>query len=1003
MRALDPKTYLVEVLSPYVSGSELPDMYERYLLDPDDEDESAIQTRLDDVKAIWDKKRENTKYGAIIRTLSDAHLTAELTLGDADERQRLAAEAAEARKARAESAAKAVGEWRSVLADVVKAGGLDPAKRGSLERYAQKLGLDNELVKRELDAAPVAAAPDVLNSKVREQVREALAELARDIGEPAVGLTLYHALGLKGITQDGATVARLYEKAVTDNKARPIGTTAQLWKNVLSHVQTHLVTNDPRAYIAGVFEDVKSDMEMDGVRAASDGVIEPAEAEALIRRAVELGLTSELAHRVVTAIAKENGASVETGAVVDYVACPACGTPHSREGAPAACRRCATALFVMCPSGCGTKNDATALRCVECKTDLHEYAAATRRVAALGPLVDAGRVGQASRDLADAIRVLGEPAVPADLRRKIDTALNAAEAQWSTIESAISERRLYAARMLLRKLSAVATDVAGPSGDRPAQRTRYLDGRIAEVDQILSHARSQSGPGREAAFIEALRIAADCEDADSALEALPPASPSMLVAELTAGGPVVRWHKSPAQSAAYSITRIDVRSGTTTHLGDTEAASFEDKAAEAGTVVRYDVSTIRGRAKSPVVSTADLVVAREAADVSLSDGDGEVRLSWRALPASARALVFRQADGQGGEDQLVADRNGLVDRDVRNGQRYSYRVAVEYAGVGGQREQTRGVLVFGNPVAPPESVEQLRIRPASGGTIVSFDQPQSGTVTIVRCTSEPAVAAGDPVDLTRLADLGQILSTDAAGAFDSGGAGLCWYVPITVAGGNAIAGRALRHLALPEITNVSAVETPGQIRVTWEWPADVRVAKVIWSRERQPPGPEDPAADSAWVRLGEYRDGGGFTIEASGADPVFIAVVPAVRVGAELISGAAISRGSRAAVRPVSRVDLRYQVRCAGYLNTRLEIEVLAPDGAKAPELLLVGRPGDLLPRTSSDGEVLARLGGKDSLEETVDLGGRSRPLAVRLFLSSSSSGSSYQLFDPSADSLLIK
>jgi hypothetical protein len=81
---------------------------------------------------------------------------------------------------------------------------------------------------------------------------------------------------------------------------------------------------------------------------------------------------------------------------------------------------------------------------------------------------------------------------------------------------------------------------------------------------------------------------------------------------------------------------------------------------------------------------------------------------------------------------------------------------------------------------------------------------------------------------------------------------------------------------------------------------------------------------------------------------------------------------------------------------------VLSPEGVTAPELVLVARSGDLLPRTAADGEVLARLGGGEALVSSVDLGGRKRPLAVRMFLGSTSSANAFQLFDPAADELLI-
>lgn len=75
MRPFDPKTYLVEVLGPYVgmSVTDLPNVFDRYLLDPDDRDDDAIAARMADVKSLWDKRLEHAKYGQLVRTLSTAH------------------------------------------------------------------------------------------------------------------------------------------------------------------------------------------------------------------------------------------------------------------------------------------------------------------------------------------------------------------------------------------------------------------------------------------------------------------------------------------------------------------------------------------------------------------------------------------------------------------------------------------------------------------------------------------------------------------------------------------------------------------------------------------------------------------------------------------------------------------------------------------------------------------------------------------------------------------
>ena len=436
----------------------------------------------------------------------------------------------------------------------------------------------------------------------------------------------------------------------------------------------------------------------------------------------------------------------------------------------------------------------------------------------------------------------------------------------------------------------------------------------------------------------------------------------------------------------------------------TDGTRLDDRDAPSGALLRYEVTTLRGTVRSQPVRSDTVLVAREVADLRVAELDGEVRLSWDSVPASARVLVRRTAP-DGASTNLACDRTGVVDSAVRNGERYAYHVAVEYAGASGRTEQTSGKTVYGQPAAPPAGLEGLRIRQSGSAFVVGYDRPPSGSVRVIRCDDEPSVGMDDSVDPERLSDLGRVLPDGPDGARDTAPSGLCWYLPVTVAGGVAVAGRAVRHLALPTIPNVRCEQTAGAARLTWTWPDGVRVARVIWRHDREPQAPNEPGVAAAWVRLGEYRDTGGFTIELQGHDPVFAAVVPAIRADGDLVAGTAIARESRASVRPAAKADLRYEVnvRRAGLRGRRLDVEVVVPEGVTAPSLALVARSGDLLPRQARDGDVLAHLGGSEPLTSSIDLNGHPRPLAVRLFLESSSAAARFRLFDPPADNLLIR
>ncbi len=1003
MLPFDPGKYLAETLKPYATGVRpgLPDLFERYLLEPGDDDEGDIAIRLADVKALWDKSLEHARYGDLVRALADAHEDAEMVLGDPNERKRLRDELQRSRAKADAAAEQAIGDWRALLAEYVESGGLTPATRASLERIAANRGLDAGLVRSELDAAPEAAPPPVMDADTRRQIRKALQDLARLVGEERLSLSLFHAIGLDGITEDVAVVRRQCEQVDAQNRARTLGQTATTYKTVLALVRLHLIDADPRAYVEGLVRDIGADMEFEVARSATDRVIDPAEAEALLRDAMRRGLTDELARELIADLARDHGARLEVaGEAIDYIACPACNAPHPRPSGPDACARCGTALFIDCRTpGCGARNDATASRCRSCDADLFAVAEATRRLAAIPQALREGRVGWASEELGDIRRALGEDAIPSALGADVARASAAAQAAWAEAEQAIAARHLYAARRQLRELDRVARDLPGPGGDLAATRLAEVERRLADVDRALARARTATGNDRETALCEAIAIAEDCDEAAAALETIPPQPPGALAVELAAGGPLVSWQPSETAAARYLVTRH--AGGEQAAVATTDGTRCEDRDAPTGAKVHYQVATVRGRARSEPRRSEPLLVAHEVRDLAVQEGDGEVRLAWQPLPATARVLVHRSADGVAGSVELAGGRAGLVDGDVENGRRYAYRVSVEYDG----RHETPGVTAYAQPAPPPEGIETLELKAEAAGVRIGFAPPPHGAVTVLRCDRDPETEPGERLDPAALDDLGRRLRTEPSGAVDTTPEGVCWYLPVTLAGGLAIAGQAIRHLALPAIESVSLTEAAGQFRLTWEWPEGVRLAKVVWRRDRQPHASDEDGSESAWVRLGEYRDHGGFTIEAgpAGSGSLFAAVVAGLRTDGGLMASSAIAKGARAAIRSAAKTDLTYAIRRVGMRKRRLEVEVEAPTGLAPPRMVLIARSGDLLPRSAAEGEVLAHLGGDAPLSSSVDLGGRERPFAVRLFLEASSSSERFQVSDPGADQLVVR
>lgn len=1004
MRPFDPKSYLGEVLAPCVDSAELPSLFDRYLIDVDDADEAAIEARLEEVKRCWDKKSEHPRYGAAIRNLIEKHPEAKLTLGDARERERLADEVRRRMDEQAEASIRAVKEWDELLAQMVRsAGGLDPTQRARLEKMAASTGIAGPEVQAKLDAAPVAVAPEVLDPGQRKLVASALTNLARDLAEPRAGLSLFHAFGLE-ITDDREAIEARHGEQVQANRVRPHGNTKANWESVLSLAKIHLLENDPRAYVHGLMLDVGEALDLRAMKAvADDGEIDELEAAQLLRAALELGLTAELAQRVVAELAREHGAGLRTGAAVDFVACPSCNHPHPRDAGNERCELCGTPLFVECPSGCGQRSDGTAARCAGCGADLHRHAAAIRAVSRLPELIEAGRVGRARAELEDATRVLGRSNGELEAAaRQVTAAVEAAKRAWAEIDQARAERRHYSARRLLAGLEKTAKDFPGPAGDLPAQALEISRERVGEAETALAKAQGLQGAVREQALIEALHLAADCAEAERELDKLPVEPPGSVEANVSGATMSVAWTASPTRGVGYLVSR-EV-GGRRAVVGETDGLEIDDAGAAAGTLARYTVEAVRGRARSATAISAPITVAHEVRDLSAIGGDGEVRLSWTVRSESGRVVVSRRDEGGSADVPIASDAGGAADRTVVNGRRYTYLVRVEYPGPGGEIVRTQGCTVFAQPVERPKPLRELSLRTQGSGVLLGFEPPENGTVSIFRCGEDPELELGAELEPGSLAELGQPLEVSGAGAVDSAPpAGRCFYQAVTVAGMVAVAGAAVRHVALPQMANVRAVANGRQAQVTWTWPDGITLARVVWRHDRQPGGPEDADASGIDYRLGEYRDRGGCSIDLGEQRSLFVAVHPATRVGAEIAYGGGGGKDTRATLRTEDKTELRYSVRRSGRLQKRLEVEISEPADGGLPELVLVGREGDILPRSAADGEVLARLGGQGPRSSSLELRGLPRPLAVRLFLDSASAAGGFVLFDPMAEQLLIR
>lgn len=1004
--------YLREVLAPAAAGGPLPDLFARYRLDLDDRDGDAIGERLAEVRDYWHLTEDrNPKYRNVIKRLLEQHSTARVTLTGAAAREQAAKQLlAERRQAQAAEHAK-LQEFESHLQSVLaRAGGLSSRDRALLELVGRNLGLGEQFIARKLDAQAQADEPAserALPEGIARTIRDDLRNYAELVERPRDGVSLFHFLGFDGPASEEEIRATWSELSAATRKVR-ISYRQELTNRLLSYVKTHLIDGDVLVYLATLTAQVAEEIRPELARATfDDGEIDAAEAEQLVDAAQQRGLDLAQARAVLTGLASEMGIQVVLGAVTEYVSCATCNQPHVKEGAPQRCRRCGEPLFLQCPT-CDQRNPASSAVCASCERNLAADAAARRALGEARELLEAGAPVAAERVLAGAKGVLsGDPEVAA-LAGATERAMQAAQASWAQATEALRERRLHAAADILRRLTRSAQDTPGQSGRLPAEELAAAEARLQRAQESILDAQAHPRAQRELALTQVLEQVADSEEAMRALGAIPPLPPATLSASVSGRTVALDWQASPSPGdVRYKLLRALGEKPTLAGadaLGSTSGIALTDAQAPQGEVVSYAVVCERAGTSAPAVWAQPIVVAYEVDALETIDGDGEVELRFAAVGPPGYVEILRSETSTSAETPLSPGAAGVVDREVINGERYRYRVRVIYPGPNGGTVATAGRIVYGCPAARPQALMDLNAEAAGSEVLLRCTPPVIGSVTVIRCEQDPAQPCGQELPVERLGEIGTVLPAMRGGARDPEPRRLAWYLPVTVAGGYAIAGQAVRHAQIPAIDDVAIADYRSQVRVTWSWPKDVRAALVLWRDDRQPSGPDDAQAMSRQITLAQYSDSGGVELPAQGTQALFVAVYPCMRIEGEQIVGTNAGRGSRASVSRRSKIDVRYQLQRRGRLGKRLSLLVVEPADQPLPELVLVARSGDILPRGPQDGKIVARLGGSSGVTgQQLDLDAIGRPVALRLFPATDALSATHRVLDPDSSELILR
>ena len=1015
--------YKKGVLSPAVDvfkkDGRLPDVFERYALSLDVSDVDEIETALRAVTSYWNKEKTNAKYTQILSMLlgDKEQREAKRTLLDAQARAALRAVVEEERRKRQETCFAGLDASIKVIAS--KGFVTGDECRALVARFVRD-GLAEADILSRLHMKPREAAARLptdegLPKSIRTQIRANLGVLGKR--------DLYDFLGLP--SGSGKTrIHERYRQLEAEWRVHGVDFLKTAAEALLGLVKTTLVDGDPAKYDIARTRDVLDQLRPDIELAASDKRITRDEFRQLVAMAVSYGLDEAMATDYVLAEAQELGASVEWVSGDESVLCAYCSAVLPRKGGKEKCTVCGADLWTTCPK-CSTRLPASEKACGKCGFLVGELPRVRLLVRKAELALEDGRVADALETAKEAERLWGRQGDVAGLLQRIEARATHLDAIRTRVEEALTGRQLFAARATLGTILAEAAEHRFRDGKTAADVAREVDAQLNEVKALIERARESERQSRinEAifAFQDALRIAADAQEARDGLLRCPPEPPCNVRSTLNEGHVFVEWSPSPAVGdVEYVVVSRDGRAPNSTEDGTVVARARTpnclDPTARPGALAFYSVFAFRGGAFSRAATTSGLLVTREVNGLVLDAGDATVSGTWSHPTGAGRVRIYRKQgvapSGPGdGTEVGLSGPMAFVDAKLENGRTYHYRILVEYQDAAGRAVPTQGMVASATPDRPPEPVEKLDISAREGLLRISWQPPRRGTVTIYRTEAQPKWGSGDVVAMAQLAELGAPLSSKSATAVEDRPpeSGVVYYLPVTVVGGQAVIGRPRRYVSLSDVSVLEAHDFGNYLQLRWCWPRDCQLALVAWRSDSYPTDADDPRATKLRISKGEFEQKGGVRIDHPAAGPYYFAVFTSTRISGEDVYSAGLANGCQAELRTRAPVGISYEITRGVFRRNRGTIVLHCREAvASLPEVVLVAKRGDVQPLRADDGVAVATATGLTiSAGGTVSSGFHldsiDTPLYLRAFFRDPSAYQRFRLVDPPPSQLRVR
>jgi len=531
------------------------------------------------------------------------------------------------------------------------------------------------------------------------------------------------------------------------------------------------------------------------------------------------------------------------------------------------------------------------------------------------------------------------------------------------IEAALKSEEVLRARRLAAEL---------PSGDDTYKKAAAA---VTRIEGLLSRANAaeQAGDAEQSAELLTEILDTDYDEdgrLDLRLQGLVPPPPGSVRAAADPRGVRVEWGPGGARTGGISYRVIRQAGGpaATAAAGPVVAETTDLAAIDGdpppGQRLYYSVFASRGRdAWSAGAAAPEIIVLPEVADPLLEIGDAAVHGSWRVAPGTTGVMVTRsewappeQHQGLPRDASLV----GFIDRDVRVGIRYYYRIRAIYMSASGERLITPGLIGQITTEVALRPVSDLRAELLPGddpAVALTWTAPETGTARIYRLGGPATRPPGTVAGLDDLARLGRPVAGDVVtgpegrSLLRTGLAnGQNHFCAVTEGIDHAVLGATASAAAMAPVRDLVARRYGRAVRLSWTWPDGCHKCLVQW---RAVPGPGEPAPEAAEAECGrgQYHHSGSFEITA-GPQRTMVSVQAIERTRDSVLA----SVPAQAEV-PRAEVIVRYRFRPARWWAPwrRTGMVLTAAEACELPPLVVVHSQGRAQPLRADQGTPVFR------------------------------------------------